>query len=254
MTANPNKNPRPSTVDPDEIAHFSAIAAQWWDPHGKFRPLHQLNPIRILYIRDTLCAHFGRDPLGPKPLAGLRILDIGCGGGLLCEPLHRLGADIIGADAADATIKTAATHAAEQGLAIDYRATTAEALAATSERFDAIINMEVVEHVTDVPVFLDACATLIKPGGIMLCATLNRTLKALGLAVIAAEYILGWLPRGTHDWKKFITPAELDTALKEAGLTPTARTGMVYNPISGRWSLSRDMDVNYIIVSEKKSV
>lgn len=252
MAASQDKKPRPSTVDPDEIAHFSAIAAQWWDPHGKFRPLHQLNPLRIAYIRDTLSAHFDRDPLGPKPLAGLKVLDIGCGGGLLCEPMHRLGADITGADAADKNIKTATTHAAEHGLAIDYRTTTAEQLAAAGERFDAILNMEVIEHVANVPIFLDACTTLIKPGGVMLCATLNRTLKSFGLAVIAAEYILGWLPRGTHNWKKFITPTELDTALREAGLSPTARTGMIYNPISGRWSLSRDTDVNYIVRAEKR--
>ena len=239
------------TVDPDEIARFSAIAAEWWDPGGKFRPLHKFNPVRIAFVRDRLAAHFGRDPKAADPLNGLRLLDIGCGGGLLAEPMCRLGADVLGADAAEANIKTASVHADEQGLAIDYRTTTAEALAETGETFDAVLNMEVIEHVADIPAFLNACAALVRPGGMMICATLNRTIKALGLAVIGAEYILGWLPRGTHDWNKFVTPEELEAGLVSAGLKVTDRTGVVYSPLADRWSLSHDMGVNYMMVAGK---
>lgn len=241
-----------TTVDDAEIARFSAMAATWWDPHGPFRPLHRFNPVRLGFVRDTLCAHFGRDPKQKKPLEGLRLLDIGCGGGLLSEPLARLGASVTGADAGEANIKTAAVHAKEQGLAIDYRATTAEALAAAEEQFDAILNMEVIEHVADIPAFLAACSTMLKPEGLMICATLNRTLKALGLAIIGAEYILRWLPRGTHDWSKFITPQELERHLDHANMRVIQSSGVTYNPLRDSWRLSGDMDVNYMAVAVPK--
>jgi 2-polyprenyl-6-hydroxyphenyl methylase/3-demethylubiquinone-9 3-methyltransferase len=192
------------TVDPAEIARFSAIADEWWDPNGKFKPLHRFTPTRLEYIRGRIAGHFGRDALAPKPLAGLRLLDIGCGGGLLCEPMARLGASVVGADAAERNVKTAAVHAERQGLAIDYRHTTAEALAEAGELFDVVLNMEVVEHVADVAAFMGACARLVRPGGLMVVATLNRTAKAFALAIVGAEYVLGWLPRGTHTWSKFV--------------------------------------------------
>lgn len=239
------------TVDPDEIERFSAIAAEWWDPAGKFAPLHKLNPVRLTYIRDALTHHFARDAKAPRPLEGLNLLDIGCGGGLLCEPMHRLGAAVTGLDAGEANIKTAQAHAGALGLAIDYQATTVEALAGEGKQFDAILNMEVIEHVADRALFLQATATLLKPGGILVASTMNRTLRALGLAVIGAEYILGWLPRGTHNWNKFITPAELEADLKRAGLTVTGKIGMVYNPLFDRWSLADDLAVNYMVTALK---
>ena len=240
-----------SSIDPDEVARFSAQAAHWWDPDGPFRPLHRFTPARLAYIRDQLCTHFGRDGRAPAPLAGLRLLDIGCGGGLVCEPMTRLGASVVGADASGANIGAARAHAAQQGLEIDYRDTSAEALAQAGERFDAVLNLEVIEHVTDRGVFLAACAQLLKPGGVMVLATLNRTLKAYGLAVLGAEYVLGWLPRGTHDWNKFVTPAELTALLSAQGLNVTGRTGIVYQILTGQWALSPDMDVNYMLCAEK---
>jgi 2-polyprenyl-6-hydroxyphenyl methylase / 3-demethylubiquinone-9 3-methyltransferase len=240
-----------ASIDPDDIARFSAIAAEWWDPHGKFGPLHKLNPTRLSYIRSTVVSHFSLDSTGSEPLQGLSLLDIGCGGGLLSEPMARLGAQVTGADAGEANIKTASVHAKEQGLSIDYQATSAEELAATGAKFDVILNMEVVEHVADVPAFMGACATMLKPGGLMICATLSRTIKSFGLAIVGAEYILGWVPKGTHDWKQFITPAELFKTLEGQGLTVTEDTGVAYNPLSDRWSLSRDMDVNYMMVATK---
>jgi 2-polyprenyl-6-hydroxyphenyl methylase/3-demethylubiquinone-9 3-methyltransferase len=240
-----------STVDEAEVARFSALAAEWWNPHGKFGVLHKVNPVRLAYIRDQAAAHFARDPKGLKPFAGLALLDIGCGGGLLSEPMSRLGFDVVGADASDKNIKTASVHAAEQSLAIDYRATTAEALAEAGERFDVILNMEVIEHVADLNLFVDSCASMLKPGGMMFVATINRTAKAFALAIIGAEYVLGWLPRGTHDWVKFVTPLELDTALTRARLTVTKETGVMFNPLSGKWLLSSDADVNYMVVATK---
>jgi 2-polyprenyl-6-hydroxyphenyl methylase/3-demethylubiquinone-9 3-methyltransferase len=245
------KGPSGGTVDPDEIARFQAMAAEWWDPAGKFRPLHKFNPVRLGFIRDRIAARFGRDPKSAHPLSGLRLLDIGCGGGLLSEPMCRLGAEVVGADAGEKNIATASVHAAGQGLAIDYRCTTAEALAASGERFDVILNMEVIEHVADRDAFLKACAEMLKPGGIMFLATLNRTLKAFGLAVVGAEYVLGWLPRGTHDWSKFVTPDELKRGLAGAGLGVVELTGVSYNPLFDSWSLSRDMGVNYMALAEK---
>jgi 2-polyprenyl-6-hydroxyphenyl methylase/3-demethylubiquinone-9 3-methyltransferase len=239
------------TVDPDEVARFSAMAAEWWDPTGKFRPLHKFNPVRLAFIRDRLAARFARDPATLRPFTGLRLLDIGCGGGLLAEPLCRLGADVVGADASEKNIATAAIHAAEQGLTIDYRHATAEALAAAGERFDVILNMEVIEHVADRDAFLACCAEMLKPGGVMFVATLNRTLKALGLAVIGAEYILGWVPRGTHDWSKFVTPDELKRGLAAAGLGVAEIAGVSYNPLLDTWSLSSDTAVNYMALAEQ---
>lgn len=240
-----------STVDPDEIARFSAMAAEWWDPAGKFRPLHKFNPVRLGYARARIVAHFGRDERKIRPLEGLRLLDIGCGGGLLSEPMCRLGATVVGADAGEKNIATAAVHAHEQGLGIDYRCTTAEALAEAGETFDVILNMEVIEHVADRDAFLGACARMLRPGGLMIVATINRTLKALGLAVIGAEYVLGWVPRGTHDWSKFVTPDELKRGLADAGLHAGETTGVVYNPLMDSWSLSRDMGVNYMVLAVK---
>ncbi len=240
-----------TTIDDAEIEHFSALATEWWNPNGKFKPLHKFNPVRLAYIRDQAASRFGRDPRASKPLAGLRILDIGCGGGLLCEPMARLGADVVGADASETNIEVAKLHAAESGLKIDYRATTAEALADAGEKFDIILNMEVVEHVSDVDFFIARCGAMVKPGGIMFVATINRTLKALGLAIFGAEYVLRWLPRGTHQFGKLVRPDELDRALGAAGMTVTDTTGVVYNPIADRWQRSRDTDVNYMVLAEK---
>lgn len=244
-------NPIIDTVDPAEVARFSAIAAEWWDPAGKFRPLHKFNPVRLGFIKSRVTDRFGLDPRAMRPFEGLRFLDIGCGGGLLTEPMCRLGATMIGADASEKNIATARVHAAEQGLGIDYRATTAEALASAGERFDVILNMEVIEHVADREAFLQCCADMLKPGGVMFVATLNRTLKALGLAVIGAEYILGWLPRGTHDWSKFVTPEEMKAGLVASGLAVEEIAGVSYNPLLDSWSLGRDTGVNYMALAAK---
>lgn len=240
-----------STVDDAEIAKFERLAADWWDPHGKFRPLHKLNPLRIAYIKDQLCRHFGRDVKSANALKGLAMLDIGCGGGLLCEPMARLGADITGVDPSPVTIEVAVLHGRQSRLAIDYRATTAEDLAAAGETFDVVLNMEVVEHVADVEAFIGACAGLVRPGGLMVVSTINRTVKALGLAIIGVEYILRWLPRGTHRYDKLVRPEELESALTAGGLQLLDETGVVYNPFADRWSLSSDMDVNYMVLAEK---
>ena len=240
-----------SSIDPDEVARFSAMAAEWWDPAGKFRPLHKFNPVRLGYIRERAVAHFGLDPASIRPFEGLRFLDIGCGGGLLSEPMARLGAQMVSADASEKNIATASVHAAEQGLDIDYRCTTAEALAAAGERFDVILNMEVIEHVADPMRFLADCATMLTPGGLMFVATLNRTLKAHAFAIVGAEYVLGWLPRGTHDWKKFITTNEMEAGIAQAGLHLKELTGVSYNPLADTWSLGRDTDVNYMALAER---
>ncbi|MBI1261611.1 MAG: bifunctional 2-polyprenyl-6-hydroxyphenol methylase/3-demethylubiquinol 3-O-methyltransferase UbiG [Rhizobiales bacterium] len=240
-----------SSIDPADVARFSAIAAEWWDPAGKFRPLHKFNPVRLTFIRERVLAHFSLNAGDPHPFKGLRFLDIGCGGGLLCEPMTRLGADVLGADASERNITTASVHAAEQDLTIDYRATTAEALAEAGERFDVILNMEVIEHVANRDQFLKDCASMLKPGGIMFVATLNRTLKAHALAIIGAEYVLGWLPRGTHQWSQFVTIAEMEAGLAESKLKLLELTGVSYSPFTDKWSLSKDTDVNYMAVAEK---
>ncbi len=239
------------TVDEAELARFAALADQWWDPRGKMAPLHKFNPQRLGYVRDMACRHFGRDPKRLDCLAGLRLLDIGCGGGLLSEPLARLGGALVGADPAEANIAAARLHAADSGIAVDYRATTAEALGEAGERFDIVLAMEVVEHVADVNLFVKLTAGMVKPGGLMIAATLNRTLKSFALAIVGAEYVLRWLPRGTHQWDKFVTPNELEIALELGGLRVIDETGVVYNPLADHWRLSRDMDVNYMLTAER---
>lgn len=242
-----------STVDPAEVAKFEAMAAEWWNPSGKFKPLHMLNPCRLDYITTQIASEFDRDLATPLPFAGLRILDIGCGGGLLSEPMARLGADVVGADPATRNIPVARLHAEQSGLTIDYRLTTAEDLAAAGEQFDVVLNMEVVEHVPNPQSFLSACQTLLKPGGLMICSTLNRNAKSFGMAIVGAEWVMRWLPKGTHDWKKFITPNELAEFIRKAGLDPVDRKGMVFNPIAWSWSLSsRDLSVNYVTASVKR--
>lgn len=240
-----------TTIDTAEVERFSRLAAEWWNPKGKFSPLHKFNPVRLAYIRDQVATRFNRNALGAKPFEGLRILDIGCGGGLLCEPMARLGATVVGADASETNIEVAKLHAAESGLEIDYRATTAEALADAGEKFDVILNMEVVEHVADVDLFIGKTSQMVKPGGIMFVATINRTLKALGLAIVGAEYVLRWLPRGTHQFNKLVRPEELEKALSQAGLVVIDRSGVTYNPLSDRWGQSKDMDVNYMVLAER---
>jgi len=241
-----------STIEPTEVAKFEAMAAEWWDPTGKFKPLHMMNPVRLDYITRQIAAEFDRDLASDMPFQGLRILDIGCGGGLLSEPMARLGATVVGADAAARNIPVAQVHAEHSGLDIDYRHTTAEDLAAAGEQFDAILNMEVVEHVADPLAYLTACQQLLKPGGVMLCSTINRNAKSYGMAIIGAEVIMRWLPRGTHEWAKFITPDELFDLIRQAGLEPVDRKGFVFNPISWGWSISdRDLSVNYVTASVK---
>ena len=237
------------SIDPGEVAKFSAIAAEWWDPAGKFAPLHKFNPVRLAFIRGEAARHFGRDARALRPFDGLSLLDIGCGGGLLAEPMARLGFAVTGADASERNIGTAKAHAGQSGLTIDYRATSAEALAAEGLGFDVVLNMEVVEHVADVPAYLAACTRLVKPSGLTFVATLNRTLKSLALAKIGAEYVLGWLPRGTHDWNRFIPPQELKASLEEAGLTILKTQGVSFDPLGWDWRLSSDVDVNYMVVA-----
>jgi 2-polyprenyl-6-hydroxyphenyl methylase/3-demethylubiquinone-9 3-methyltransferase len=244
-------SPSAATIDQDEIARFSRLAGQWWDPRGPMAALHKFNPVRLGYIRDRAAAHFERDAARLDSLGGLRILDIGCGGGILSEPLARLGADVVGADPSESNIAVAQLHAAEAGLAIDYRNTSAEALAAAGERFDVVLAMEVVEHVADLGLFVAVIAGMVKPGGLLFAATLNRTIKSFALAIVGAEYVLRWLPRGTHQWDKFVTPNELEIALQRGGLQIADQTGVIYNLLADRWQLSSDMDVNYMLVAEK---
>ena len=239
------------TADAAEIAHFDALAETWWDPHGEMRALHMINPVRLGYIRDAACRHFRRDPKALDCLRGLRILDIGCGAGVLSEPLARIGAAVVGADAAETSIEVAKRHAAGSGLDIDYRAVTAEALADAGERFDIVLAMEVIEHVADVDLFVRRCAEMIKAGGLMIVATINRTLKSFALAIVGAEYILRLLPRGTHHWDKLVRPDELETALEENGLKVVDERGVVLNIFTGEMQLSDDVDVNYMVVAER---
>ncbi|WP_309643223.1 bifunctional 2-polyprenyl-6-hydroxyphenol methylase/3-demethylubiquinol 3-O-methyltransferase UbiG [Phenylobacterium sp.] len=237
-----------TSIDPEEVERFSRIAAEWWDPKGKFAPLHKFNPVRLSFIREQALVRFGRDASARRPFEGLRLLDIGCGGGLLCEPMTRLGFDVTGVDASPRNIGTASAHAAEQGLAIDYRASTAEDLLAASEpAFDLILNMEVIEHVADPASYLRDCARLLAPGGLMIVATLNRTLKAFALAKVGAEYVLRWLPAGTHDWTKFLKPDELRGFLAGEPVAVQGPFGVSYDPLGGRWSRSSDCDINYMM-------
>ncbi|NSX53524.1 bifunctional 2-polyprenyl-6-hydroxyphenol methylase/3-demethylubiquinol 3-O-methyltransferase UbiG [Parasulfitobacter algicola] len=241
-----------TTVDPSEIDKFEAMAAEWWDPNGKFKPLHMLNPCRLDYITKQIAADFRRDLNTDKPFEGLRLLDIGCGGGLLSEPMARLGATVVGADAAERNIPVARVHAEQSGLEIDYRHTTAEALVEDGEKFDIVLNMEVVEHVADPLAYLTACQRLLKPGGLHICSTINRNPKSFAAAIVGAEYVMRWLPKGTHEWQKFITPDELFELLKKAGLDPVDRKGFVFNPITWSWKVSeRDTSVNYVTASVK---
>jgi 2-polyprenyl-6-hydroxyphenyl methylase / 3-demethylubiquinone-9 3-methyltransferase len=240
-----------TTIDQGEVDRFTAMAAEWWDPKGKFRPLHKFNPVRIKYVRDKTCENFGRDPKNHKPLEGLRVLDIGCGGGLLSEPLARMGATVVGADASERNINIATIHAAQTGVEIDYRAVTAEDLAASGEKFDIILNMEVVEHVSDVDFFMSTCASMVKPGGMMFVATINRTMKAMALAIVGAEVVLRWLPRGTHQYEKLVRPEELERPITGAGMVITEKTGVFFNPLMNQWNLSKDMDVNYMVLAKR---
>ena len=241
-----------NTVDPSEIAKFEAMAAEWWDPKGKFKPLHMMNPVRLQYITDQIAAEFDRDVNETAPFAGLRILDIGCGGGLLCEPMARLGATIVGADAAERNIPVARIHAEQSGLDIDYRHTTAEAMAEAGEQFDVVLNMEVVEHVADPLAYLTACQQLLKPGGLHLCSTINRNPKSFAMAIVGADYVVSWVAKGTHEWNKFITPDELFDLMKNAGLKPVDRKGYVFDFMRFTWSISdRDLSVNYVTAALK---
>ncbi|MEO1659683.1 MAG: bifunctional 2-polyprenyl-6-hydroxyphenol methylase/3-demethylubiquinol 3-O-methyltransferase UbiG [Pseudomonadota bacterium] len=251
MTAAVSSPSRPS-IDPSEVEKFTAMASEWWDPKGKFRPLHKFNPVRLGFIRDTVEAHFDLAPDARKPFEGLRFLDIGCGGGLVSEPMRRLGADMVSVDASEANIKTAMTHAEQSGLEIDFRAGTVEELIEGGEpQFDVVLNLEVVEHVADPTQFLKDCASLVKPGGLMIVATLNRTAKAFALAIFGAEYVLGWLPKGTHEFEKFLKPDEIDAPLREAGLSVDTPQGVSFNPLLDQWRLSNDTKVNYMMVSRR---
>lgn len=238
------------SVDAEEVAKFESMATEWWDPHGKFRPLHMLNPCRLEYITAQIAAEFRRDLTQASPFEGLRVLDIGCGGGLLSEPMARLGAGVVGADASELNVQVAEVHAERQGLAIDYRHITAEELAEAGEVFDAVLNMEVIEHVIDPPAYLSSCANLLRPGGLMICSTINRNAKSYMFAIIGAEYVMRWLPKGTHDWSRFLTPGELLALLGQAGLQPVDSKGFVFSPVSWNWSISdRDLSVNYVTTS-----
>tara|TARA_B100000787_G_scaffold60340_2_gene44049 strand:- start:8582 stop:9328 length:747 start_codon:yes stop_codon:yes gene_type:complete len=246
---------RINTIDPKEVAKFEAMATEWWDTDGKFKPLHMLNPTRLDYIVEQIAAEFARNLSIKNPFKDLRILDIGCGGGLLSEPMARLGATVVGADAAERNIPVAQIHAEQSGLEIDYRHTSAEAIVQTGETFDVILNMEVVEHVADPLGFLTACKNLLKPNGLMLCSTINRNPKSYLMAIIGAEHIMRWLPKGTHEWDKFITPDELFELIKSAGLNPVDRKGFVFNPFKWSWSISdKDLSVNYVTASIKSNL
>lgn len=243
---------RDASIDDSEIARFEKVAAEWWDSNGQFRPLHRMNPTRVGYIRDTLCRHFGRTAGDPTPFDGLTIADVGCGGGLLCEPMARLGARVTGVDAGEEAVSIARLHAGQMGLEIDYRQATAEALAADGAQYDAVLALEIVEHVADVDAFLAAVAALVRPGGALIMSTLNRTPKSFGLAIVGAEYLLRWVPRGTHDWRKFVRPSELAAGLRRQGIEIDEVRGMVFSPLTGAWSLSeRDLEVNYLLAGHK---
>ena len=249
--------PRPDaaapSVDPREAAHYAALADTWWDPRGPFWPLHRLNGLRVSWIRDRLCRRFGRDPNAAQPLAGLEVLDVGCGGGILSEAVAGLGASVLGIDVVARNVAIAERHARESGAASRYRVASAEALAEAGESFDAVLNMEVVEHVSDLPGFMRACCALVRPGGVMVVATLNRTLRAFAFAIVGAEYVLGWLPRGTHQWRRFPTPREITALLAAGGLTVGARAGVRVNPVTRGFSLTRSLAVNYMLAAERRS-
>ena len=251
-TADASDNIHRVSVDPREMESFTRMAESWWDPDGMFKPLHVMNGARLGFIKRTLCAHFGRDATAERPLEGLRVLDIGCGGGLLCEPMTRLGATVTGVDALEKNLKTADTHAQAMGLEIDYRHGTVEQLAASGEApYDAVLNMEVIEHVANPPDFMADCARMVRPGGVMICSTINRTMKAFLFAIVGAEYILRWLPRGTHQYDKLVRPEELKRWMEDAGMRVTEQQGMSLNPVSQTWRFGSDMAINYVSVAEK---
>jgi 2-polyprenyl-6-hydroxyphenyl methylase/3-demethylubiquinone-9 3-methyltransferase len=246
----PREGPAVSTVDSSELAKFNAMAEAWWDPLGDFKPLHILNPTRIAFIRDVAQRHFGREP-GDTPLDGLALCEIGCGGGLLTEPMRRLGAEVTGVDPSARNIGIARSHAEAGELKITYLQCAAEDMVERGASFDIVLAMEVVEHVANVDLFIASCAQLVKPGGLIFLATLNRTAKAFALAIVGAEYVMRWLPRGTHDWRKFVKPSELSHPLRRAGFAIECLTGVTYNPLADRWSLSRDLDVNYMLAAKR---
>jgi 2-polyprenyl-6-hydroxyphenyl methylase / 3-demethylubiquinone-9 3-methyltransferase len=244
-------NPVLSSLDPAEVEKFSKLAAEWWNPKGKMGVLHVFNPVRLAWIKEQVCARFGLDPTEREPFKGLRFLDIGCGGGLLCEPMARLGATVVGVDPSEKNIKTASVHAAEVELNIDYRVGKAEDLAEAGEKFDVILNMEVIEHVAMPQFFVKSCCSMLKPDGLMFVATLNRTLKSFALAIVGAEYVLRWLPKGTHEWEKFVKPAELKSWLEQNGTVVKAESGVTFHPIANEWRRAKDMDVNYMVVAQR---
>ena len=240
-----------ATVDEAEVARFAAMAGEWWDPRGKFAPLHRLNPARLRLIRDAICRNYALDPASDRPFDGLRLVDLGCGGGLICEPMARLGAAVVGIDADGQAVEIARAHAERSGLEIDYRHGTAEALADAGEAFDVVLNLEVVEHVADVAAFMAAAGALVKPGGLQIVATLNRTMRSMALGVVAAEYVLRWVPPGTHDWRKFLKPSEVAAHLRTAGLSVERVAGLTYNPLTDSWRESGDLSVNYMMVAQR---
>lgn len=240
-----------ATVDRAEVARFDRLADTWWDAKGPMRTLHKFNPVRLAYIRDAAAAHWNRDAAGGLPLEGLSVLDVGCGGGLLCEPLSRLGATVTGIDPARTNVEVAKRHAERSGAQVSYRNDTVETLVEEGAAFDIVLAMEVVEHVADVDAFVEACSRAVKPGGLLVMATLNRTMKSFALAIVGAEYVLRWLPRGTHDWKKFVTPEELESSIGRNGLAVTDRIGVIYNPLADSWRLSSDLGVNYMVLADR---
>jgi len=240
-----------SSLDEGEIAKFSALADEWWDPTGKFAPLHKFNPVRLAFIRSITASHFQRDPLALRCFQGLTLLDIGCGGGLLSEPMARLGFMVTGADPSERNVRVAGAHASACSLAIEYWHASAEEIADQGHQFDVILNMEVVEHVADLRAYLRCCAALVKPGGLMFVATINKTLKSLALAKVAAEYVLRWLPIGTHDWNRFVDPRTVRRMLEECGLNPLKTQGIAFDPLTWDWKLSSDQDVNYVVVASR---
>lgn len=241
-----------STVDPDEISHFAKDSAHWWDEAGPFAPMHRINPVRLDYMKTLICRHYDRNPLDLAALRGLKILDAGCGGGLVCEPMARMGAEVTGIDADRNAINVAIDHAARAGLEITYICGTTENL---DKSYDVVLALEIVEHVADVDKFVQSCVDRCKPGGLIIFSTLNRTLKSMALAKIAAEYILRWVPPGTHDWKKFLRPSTLSAALRRAGATPFEARGLVFNPLKNDFSISaHDLDVNYFMTATRDKI